>query len=147
MAADRDEGRDISEKIALGMHTGAGAKQTGDGLFDSRLFNQTAGLDSGFGADDEYNAYSKPLFDRDAASAVYRPRKAEGEEYGDADGQLEKLRDTSRFKADKGFAGTEGGGRERSGRAEPVQFEKAKPKHEDVFGLGDLTATKRPRKE
>ena len=146
MAADRDEGRDVSEKIALGMHTGAGAKQTGDGMFDSRLFNQTAGLDSGFGADDEYNAYSKPLFDRDAASAVYRPRKAEGEEYGDADGQVEKLRDTSRFKADTGFAGAEGGARERGGRAEPVQFEKAK--HEDVFGLGDLTAaSKRPRKE
>ena len=33
---------------------------------------------------------------------------------------MEKLNDTSRFKADKGFKGAEGGGRT-GGRSEPVQ--------------------------
>jgi hypothetical protein len=32
---DRDEGRDISEKIALGMHRGSG-KLTGEAMYDSR---------------------------------------------------------------------------------------------------------------
>jgi hypothetical protein len=30
--------------------------------FDQRLFNQTAGMDSGFGAEDGYSLYDKPLF-------------------------------------------------------------------------------------
>ncbi len=38
-------------------------------MFDQRLFNQTSGLESGFGEDDDYNLYDKPLFaDRPAAS-------------------------------------------------------------------------------
>lgn len=122
------------------MHTGAGSKLTGDGLYDSRLFNQTAGMDSGFGGDDEYTAYSKPLFDRDAASSIYRPKRDDSDIYGDGDTQLKKITDTSRFKADKGFAGAEGsrGGGD-GGRSAPVQFEKARQREEDVFGLGDLT--------
>jgi SNW domain-containing protein 1 len=28
---------------------------------DSRLYNQSAGMDSGFGADDGYNAFSKHM--------------------------------------------------------------------------------------
>ena len=63
---DRDQNRDISEKIALGMLKGTGKLQ-GDSIYDSRLFNQTSGMDSGFGGDDEYNTYSKPLFDRGEA--------------------------------------------------------------------------------
>lgn len=73
---DRDEGRDISEKIALGMLKGTG-KLTGESVFDSRLFNQSAGLDSGFGAEDEYNTYSRPLFDRGEASSIYRPKRSD----------------------------------------------------------------------
>ena len=96
---DRDEGRDISEKIALGMLKGT-AKLSGESMFDSRLFNQSAGMDAGFGAEDEYNTYSKPLFDRGesaAGSSIYRPRKGDGDVYGDADAQLAKLSDTSRY--------------------------------------------------
>ena len=38
---DRDEGRDVSERIALGMLKGSGAgAATGEALYDSRLFNQ-----------------------------------------------------------------------------------------------------------
>ena len=86
---DRDMNRDVSEKIALNMHKGSG-KLTGEAMYDSRLFNQSAGMDAGFGGDDEYNTYSKPLFDRGEASSVYRPKRDDSEVYGDADAQVLK---------------------------------------------------------
>lgn len=54
----RDRERDISEKVALGMANVGG----GEVAYDQRLFNQDAGLASGFGADDNYTAYDKPLW-------------------------------------------------------------------------------------
>lgn len=70
------------------MHRG-GSKLSGEGLYDSRLFNQTSGMDSGFGADDEYNTYSKPLFARsEVASSIYRPKGGDSDVYGDADAQV-----------------------------------------------------------
>ena len=59
--------------------------------YDSRLFNQSAGMDSGFGAEDEYNTYSKPLFDKGEASSVYRPKRDDGDVYGDAESQVYHL--------------------------------------------------------
>lgn len=59
--------------------------------YDSRLFNQSSGLDSGFGADDEYSAYSKPLFDRTEASTIYRPKRDDADVYGDVDTQVSLL--------------------------------------------------------
>lgn len=117
--------RDISEKMALGVHTGTGGGLGGE--VDARLYNQTAGMDSGFGADDEYNAYSKPLFaGQQGAASIYRPTRGETEYT--ADEQYDKLVDgaTSKFQPDRGFAGAEGGGpAQRSGpRTAPVQFEK-----------------------
>ena len=117
--------RDVSEKIALGVHTGTGGT---DGV-DSRLYNQSAGLDSGFGADDEYNTYSKPLFDRQGVSSasIYRPTRGETEY--NADESYDKLVKgaTSKFQPAKGFAGAEGGGELMAGpRTAPVQFEKSK---------------------
>ena len=119
--ADRDEDRDVSEKIALGMLKGTG-KLTGESLYDSRLFNQTSGMDAGFGAEDEYNTYSRPLFDRGEGGSIYRPKKSDGEIYGDADEQMAKLTDTSRFRPDKGFKGADGGN-SAGPRDAPVQFE------------------------
>lgn len=85
---DRDEGRDISEKIALGMHKGTG-KLSGEAMYDSRLFNQSGGLDSGFGGDDEYSTYNKPLFEaKDGSSSIYRPRKDDSDMYGSAEDQV-----------------------------------------------------------
>lgn len=84
---DRDMNRDVSEKIALGMHRGSG-QLTGEAMYDARLFNQSAGMDSGFGAEDEYNTYSKPLFDRAEAASVYRPKRDDSEMYGDVDTQV-----------------------------------------------------------
>lgn len=120
-----EQDRDVSEKIALGVHTGSGGGLGGQ--VDSRLYNQSAGMDSGFGADDEYNAYSKPLFDRQgvSSSSIYRPTRGETEH--NADEQYDKLLDgaTTKFQPDKGFSGAEGGADVRAGpRTAPVQFEK-----------------------
>uniref|UniRef100_K3X5F7 SKI-interacting protein SKIP SNW domain-containing protein n=1 Tax=Globisporangium ultimum (strain ATCC 200006 / CBS 805.95 / DAOM BR144) TaxID=431595 RepID=K3X5F7_GLOUD len=123
----RDEDRDVSEKIALGQLQGAG-KLSGDALFDSRLFNQSQGISSGFGADDDYTVYSKPLVDRGKAS-VYRPKGEDGG-FGDADTQVEELKQghTKRFKADKQFQGTKQVGHGRDG---PVQFSYDDTKDDD----------------
>ena len=119
--------RDISEKMALGVHTGTGGGLAGD--VDARLYNQEAGMDSGFGRNDEYNTYSKPLFEgQQAGSSIYRPTRGETEH--NADEQYGKLVEdaTSTFQPDRGFAGAEGGGpAQRAGpRSAPVQFEKKK---------------------
>jgi SNW domain-containing protein 1 len=112
--------RDVSEKIALGVATGVSQANE----VDARLYDQTAGMDSGFGAEDEYNAYSKPLFERQAvASSIYRPTR---DGPGDADEQYAKLVQgaTAKFKPDQGFAGAEGGVAGAAPRTGPVQFEK-----------------------
>lgn len=44
-----ESGRDISEKIALGLAKPTVSK---DSMFDARLFNQTEGIGSGFKDDD-----------------------------------------------------------------------------------------------
>ena len=117
--------RDVSEKIALGTHVGTSG---GEGV-DSRLYSQNAGLDSGFGAEDEYNTYSRPMFDREGvtSSSIYRPTR--GEEAMDADEQYNRLKSgaTGKFVPDKGFGGAEGGAvAGGASRNAPVQFEKAK---------------------
>ena len=117
--------RDVSEKIALGVHTGTG----GAGEVDNRLFNQSAGMDSGFGASDEYNTYSKPLFDRQGvtSASIYRPTRGETEH--NADESYDKLvkGSTSKFQPAKGFSGAEGATDNNAGpRTAPVQFEKSK---------------------
>jgi SNW domain-containing protein 1 len=87
-------------------------------------------MDSGFGRDDDYNAYSKPLFEKGAASqSIYRPTRGETEY--NADEQYDKLKSgvTSKFQPDKGFGGAEGGMEHQAGpRTAPVQFEKAQRK-------------------
>ncbi len=95
-----DRERDISEKIALGQLKGTGAEHwAGEGLYDTRLFNQSQGMDSGFGAEEDYNIYSKPMRSAAAeATSIYRPKKDYGDAYGNADEQLKQLSDTRRFK-------------------------------------------------
>ena len=115
--------RDVSEKIALGVNVGSGG---GDGGVDGRLYNQSAGLDSGFGAEDEYNTYTKPMFGEGVtSSSIYRPSRgeADGEEQYEA---LKKGGMTGKFQPDQGFSGAEGGKSVAGGHARtaPVQFEK-----------------------
>lgn len=90
----REQNRDISEKVALGL-----AKPTAqaESMYDSRLFNQTSGFDSGFNED---NPYDKPLFAaQDAISSIYRPSQNmdEFEDEGAGDRELSKIQKTSRF--------------------------------------------------
>lgn len=147
---DRDAGRDISEKIALGVLKGGGSAQlTGEGMFDSRLFNQSSGMDAGFGGDDEYNTYSKPLFARaEVANSIYRPKgggNSDSDVYGDADAQLAKLQaSTTKFKADKGFRGTEDYA-QAGPRTEPVQFEGGNSSSSGSSGSRDERESRRRR--
>lgn len=52
----REEERDVSERVALGL--GAGAT-SGELLYDQRLFNQSQGLSSGFNDDDGESIVSR----------------------------------------------------------------------------------------
>ncbi len=54
---ERERERDISEQIALGLP--AKTITGGETQFDSRLFNQSKGMDSGFADEDSYNVYDK----------------------------------------------------------------------------------------
>ncbi|TMW61166.1 hypothetical protein Poli38472_013629 [Pythium oligandrum] len=142
----RDDDRDVSEKIALGQLQGNG-KLAGDAMFDSRLFNQSQGLSSGFSHEDEYSVYSKPMVDRGKAS-VYRP-KADENAFADADKDYEELKSghSKRFKADRQFRGTEEVGRGRDG---PVQFSyddhKDDDHRDDDRGRGKSRADDRRRR-
>ena len=108
----REQNRDISEKVALGL---AKPTQSSESMWDSRLFNQTSGFDTGFNED---QAYDKPLFAaQDAISNIYRPR-ANMDDDGDAEdapggsggaAEYDKIKSSNRFevlgKAKEGFKG------------------------------------------
>ncbi len=132
---DRNRERDISEQIALGLPAKTAA--SGEGLFDARLFNQSAGMNSGFEDDEAYNVYTEAWRkDSGVAQNIYRPSKdLDKEAYGGAD--IDELRKTDRFVPDKGFAGAEMQRGGTGGRSGPVQFEK----EEDPFGLDQFLDT------
>jgi len=127
----REMDRDISEKIALGL---AKPTQSKEGMYDSRLFNQSSGFDSGFNED---NHYDRPLFAaQDAISSIYRPRANMDDDDDEAAGDKEmaRIQKGSRFGEALGrgtFKGTE----ETEARSGPVQFEKdtADPFNVDKF--------------
>jgi SNW domain-containing protein 1 len=126
----REQNRDISEKVALGL---AKPTQSSEGMFDSRLFNQTSGFDTGFNED---QAYDKPLFAaQDAINSIYRPRANVDEvEEGDGGAELERMQKQNRFevlgKAAKGFKGADS----QEARTGPVVFEK----DNDPFGIDSM---------
>ncbi|RYO93581.1 hypothetical protein DL766_010505 [Monosporascus sp. MC13-8B] len=115
----REQNRDISEKIALGL-----AKPTAqaESMYDSRLFNQTSGFDSGINED---NPYDKPLFAaQDAISSIYRPRQNMEDDDAEAgDREMAKIQKASRF-GDVLGKGTFKGTEDAEAREGPVQFEK-----------------------
>ncbi|CAO2587043.1 SNW domain-containing protein 1 [Lemmus lemmus] len=120
----RNENRDISEVIALGVPN---PRTSNEVQYDQRLFNQTKGMDSGFagGEDEIYNVYDQAWRGgKDMAQSIYRPSKnLDKDMYGD---DLETRIKTNRFVPDKEFSGSDRRQRSREG---PVQFE------EDPFGL------------
>lgn len=102
----REQGRDLGEKIALGL---AKPTQSNETMWDSRLFNQNSAFDSGFNEDQPYD---KPLFAaQEAANSIYRPKVSmEDDDEDAAQGELDRLKKGSRFevlgRAAQGFKGS-----------------------------------------
>ncbi|CAL9692111.1 unnamed protein product [Knipowitschia caucasica] len=119
----RDQDRDISELIALGVPN---PRTSSEVQYDQRLFNQSKGMDSGFagGEDETYNVYDQPFRgNKNMASNIYRPSKnIDKDAYAD---DLDSLMRSNRFVPDRGFTGADSQSRPEG----PVQFE------EDPFGL------------
>ncbi|KAI8981432.1 SKIP/SNW domain-containing protein [Pilobolus umbonatus] len=131
----REQGRDISEKIALGLAKPSLSKES---MYDARLFNQSEGIGSGFKDDDAYATYDKPLFNQ-ASSSIYRYRgeNTESEVLGSTNvDDLERSIKQDKFGMNrKGFQGADG-----EGSSGPVEFEREtisvkKSTDKDVFGL------------
>ena len=111
-------------------------------MFDQRLFNQSAGISSGFGAEDSYSMYDKPLFQGSAANAVYRPKRADAEvAAGIHTDKIERLLGNSGGPS-RGFQGADQTS-ESAIRDGPVAFEK---EQSDIFGFQDfMSSAKRGR--
>ncbi|KAL8804197.1 MAG: hypothetical protein Q9182_002739 [Xanthomendoza sp. 2 TL-2023] len=128
----REQNRDISEKVALGL---AKPTQSSESMWDSRLFNQTSGFNTGFNED---QAYDKPLFAaQDAISSIYRPRPNADDDDDKEDAgaaTYDKIQKVNRFevlgKAKGGFKGAD----DAEARDGPVQFEK----DNDPFHIDEL---------
>ncbi|KAI9594728.1 SKIP/SNW domain-containing protein [Syncephalis fuscata] len=133
----REQGRDISEKIALGLAKPTVSKES---MFDQRLYNQSAGLDSGFRGDDVYDTYDKPLFRGTANATIYRPTVGQDDDqYGGGNAEeIGSMLGNERFSA-AGLGASretmEGGSRDG-----PVQFEKERVQRMDPFGTDKLLA-------
>ncbi|KAF9495870.1 pre-mRNA-processing protein 45 [Pleurotus eryngii] len=129
----RQQNRDISEKIALGLAKPTTSKES---MLDSRLFNQES-LSGNFADEESYNLYDKPLFHGStAAAAIYKARGniEEGNEEsfgGGTDEGIGKALDNDRFGLGRAKVGFEGAN-DQEVREGPVQFEKDTG---DVFGL------------
>ncbi|KAL0087878.1 SKIP/SNW domain-containing protein [Phycomyces blakesleeanus] len=134
----REQGRDISEKIALGLAKPTLSKES---MYDARLFNQSEGINSGFKDDESYSLYDKPLFAQQASSIYKFKGKGNSDVLGstDADDIEQSIKQDKFGIGRKGFQGAEGG----EGSSGPVEFEKetiggrqkAKDADKDVFGL------------
>lgn len=145
---ERMENRDVSEKIALGhdFDKGRGNVETStEGLFDQRLFDQSAGIGQGLADDESYNVYDKPLFGGSAVHLIYRPNitgddalSDGGEDDSAATAAVGKVK-----RAPKSFQGAES-----DSRSGPVEFEKDESTEIDPFGLNSfLSAAKKRHNE
>ncbi|CAH1759959.1 4071_t:CDS:10 [Entrophospora sp. SA101] len=119
--------RDISEKIALGL---AKPTITQESLYDTRLFNQSEGLSSGFKDDESYDLYDKPLFAGSSASSIYKPKKDyDSDKFGGGNVEdINKILSVDKFGT-KVFQGADKNG--------PVEFEKEEA---DPFGVNQFLA-------
>jgi SNW domain-containing protein 1 len=129
----RQQNRDISEKIALGLAKPTLSKES---MLDSRLFNQES-LSANFGDDESYNLYDRPLFHgSSAAAAIYKARGniTEGDDSmfgGGTDEGIGKALANDRFGLGQVQVGFEGAA-DQEVKEGPVQFEKDTS---DVFWL------------
>jgi len=148
----RDQTRDISEQLALGMVV----PKNQEAQYDQRLFNQSEGLDSGFGDDESYNIYDKSLFGGERETALYKAPKRDDENYGDKV-SIESIVNTKKFRPDKDFEGIDRSvPTDRSG---PVQFEIDQPQKpedndeegKDIYGfdsfLNEAKGSEKPKED
>jgi len=125
--AMREEERDVSERVALGMPVPKGSASL-ETEFDHRLFNRgAAGLSSGHGAEDEDGIYSSSLF-RDPSQSVYRPStEVRGNKTAqDLQAKLDEIKGQEDKFVHRGFKGSDSGGAAMA-RHGPVQFERSAP--------------------
>ncbi|CAN8067374.1 unnamed protein product [Agarophyton chilense] len=135
----RDQDRDVAERVALGQS--ASAKPSGEVLYDQRLFNQEAGstrrgtlsIVGGYGADDSYNIYDKPLFAGSNSAAKFQYRTSLANDVDERERQ---------FRADRGFGGDDGkaaASMPTGPRNKPVEFERDVPSGrgagDDPYGM------------
>jgi len=126
----KDEERDISEKIALGQ-----AQPTmRDSMIDSRLYNQTVGLVSGFKDEEDYDLYDKPLFVDRTGASIYKNVKASSAI--DDDSSESALADSKKlmekiYQRGKMFEGAE---INKSQGGRPLEFERG----QEQYGLNDI---------
>ena len=118
----REQNRDVSEKVALGLAKPTLSKES---MTDARLFNCET-LSNNFGDEDSYNVYDKPLFHgSSAAAAIYRrPGTGTADDIyggGTEEGISQELEhDRFGLGKTKSFSGAE----QQQQRSGPVQFEK-----------------------
>ena len=104
MKLQRNENRDISEVIVLGVPNPWTSSEV---QYDQRLFNQSKGMDSGFagGEDEIYNVYDQAWRGgKDMAQNIYRPSKNLDKDMYNVD--LETRMKTNRFVPNKEFSGS-----------------------------------------
>lgn len=132
----RQQNRDISEKVALGLAKPTLSKES---MLDSRLFNQES-LSSTFADDEAYNLYDKPLFHGSTAvAAIYKARgniqEGNDESFGGGTEEgISKALDQDRFNLGRAQIGFEGA-HDQEVREGPVEFEKDTG---DVFGVNQF---------
>ncbi|KAJ2791185.1 mRNA splicing protein, partial [Coemansia helicoidea] len=136
------EGRDISEKIALGIARPTAARES---MFDSRLFNQPSASNAALQNDEAYSLYDRPLFGAGASSSSnYRPRGAADDDAQAA--EVDRMMGSDRFGSSLAGLGSGGGGqpaaRPPPPRSGPVAFEKG-----DVFGIDAFADSARRAKD
>ena len=67
-------------------------------MYDQRLFNQGGGVEQGFGNEEEYDVYDKPLFADRSEVNNRNIRKMEDEELGFVRNEKDKVNDLKRKK-------------------------------------------------
>lgn len=105
---DRQRERDISEQIALGV---ARPNTLDNDIHDQRLYNQSQGLGSGFGDEDDYAVYDKAWKSKGSLSTNYRP----------SDGLMQESNDK---ESDDMIPGPSSANETESDPLAPIQFEK-----------------------
>lgn len=113
---DRQRERDISEQIALGV---ARPNTHDQDVHDQRLYNQSQGLGSGFGDEDDYAVYDRAWKSKASFSTTYRPSDSVIQESLDRDHEESSTKAESSAIDDDPLA--------------PIQFEK--DNFEDVFNV------------